>query len=444
MDRSPGFLIVFDSLKQVDVFNTYLENSWLYSDIVSDVDFPIKTSELALISLDKSTISHVCLLRRKKGRVATRKCRLDFTDITKLESPLKLEEILLNLPSKNAFHLRKSSAGGIKRITIGTWKALLNFFQKKYKEAFAKIVELNKLRTFKPEVYSRRGIEILVQEKDAVNLALRFANFSSEPIRHWVPTDTLAPFLKGLHNVNITEDSMIIHDSSVFKGWVPQKHDQLGTVSFTNDKGEVIQIWNVNRTPIERTLGVDLIYYHHKFNSYVLVQYKRMEKEEVKTIFGLDEVPDGYVEWVYRPIDKSYSEEIKRMREFERIAIREEDPTLLIDYRFNDDAFYFKLCPAESINPTSSEMIRGMYLPLSYWERLLSSPDTTGPKGGKYVSYKNASRYFTNTVFIELVQAGWIGTRNITSIQLNDLIQNILESGKSLVLAEVHKLGAEE
>ncbi len=439
MDRNPGFLIVFENPKQADIFNTYLENDWFYSDIVSDIDFPIKTLELALISLDKSTISHICLLRRRKSRVATRKCRLDFANITKLEPPIKLKEILLNLPSKNIFHFRKSSTGGIKRINTGTWSAVLNFLKKEHKEAFVKIVELNKLRTFKPEKYLKHGIEILAQEKDAVNLALRFANFDRAPIKSWVPTDTSAPFLRGLRNVSIPEDSMIIHDSSVFKGWERQKRDQLGTTTFTNEKGEVIQIWNVNRTPIERTLGVDLIYYHYKFNSYVLVQYKRMEKEEVKKVSELDRIPDGYTEWVYRPIDKSYSEEIKRMREFERIAIRKENLALLTDYRFNDNAFYLKLCPAELIDPASSEMIRGMYFPLSYWERLLSSTDTTGPRGGKYVSYRNAGRYFTNTAFIELVQAGWIGTRNITSMQLNSLIQKILESGKSLVLAEVRK-----
>lgn len=440
MKINPGFLIVFESLKQVGIFDRYLENGWLYSDIVSDVDFSIKDSELALISLDKSTISYICLLRRKKDRVATRKCRLDFTNITKLDSPLKFEEILLNLPRKNIFHLRKSSMGGIRRITIGTWKALLDFLQEEHKEAFDKIMELNKLRTFKSEVYLKHGVEILIQEKDAINLALRFANFSSEPIRHWVPTDSSAPFLKGLRNVNISEDTMISHDWSVFKGWVPQKHDQLGIVSFTNDNGEVIQIWNVNRTPIERTLGVDLIYYHHKFNSYVLVQYKKMEREEEERVFGIGDVPDGYAEWIYRPIDKSYSDEIQRMREFERIATKKENQHLLTDYRFNDDAFYFKLCPARLINPDSSEMIRGMYFPLSYWERLLSSVNTTGPKGGKYVSYRNAGRYFTNTLFVELVQAGWIGTRNITSEQLTKLINEILELGKSLVLAEVHKL----
>lgn len=439
MHNYSGFIIVFESHKQIGVFNAYFENAWLYCDILSDVDFSIKSSEIALISLDKSAISYMCLLR-KRNRVATRKCRVDFTNIVRIASPLQLEEITQNLPSRNALHFQKSTTGGIRRIPVGTWKALMDFFQREHRNVFDKIAELNRLRLFRSDRYKGRGAEILVQEKDAINLALRFANFSLEPLKQWVPPpDISAPFLKGLSNVKSSEDTMIIHDSLVFADWSPQKHDQVGTVSFVN-KDEVITIWNVNRTPIEKTLGVDLIYYHHKFNFYVLVQYKRMEKEYDEEVSESEELSSGYDEWIYRPIDKSYHEEIKRMKDFERIAIREENPSQLTDYRFNDEAFYFKLCPAESLDPNGTEMIRGMYLPLSYWERLLSSPVTTGTRGGKLLSYRNAGRYFTNTLFIGLVQSGWIGTREMTSNQITKLIHDILESGKSLVLAEVHKL----
>jgi hypothetical protein len=39
---------------------------------------------------------------------------------------------------------------------------------------------------------------------------------------------------------------------------------------------------NVNRTPIEKTMGADLVYYDNTYRSHVMVQYKMMTTEELK------------------------------------------------------------------------------------------------------------------------------------------------------------------
>ena len=63
---------------------------------------------------------------------------------------------------------------------------------------------------------------------------------------------------------------------------------------------EYLTILNCNRQPLEQTLGVDLIYYSHRFDSFVLVQYKRMS--------------EGTQGAEYRPgNDPSHEKELERM-----------------------------------------------------------------------------------------------------------------------------------
>jgi hypothetical protein len=54
-----------------------------------------------------------------------------------------------------------------------------------------------------------------------------------------------------------------------------------------------LTVINVNRSGVEHALGVDLVYYNHEFDSYVLVQYKRMKSRAVFlaagwVVLGLD------------------------------------------------------------------------------------------------------------------------------------------------------------
>ncbi len=102
---------------------------------------------------------------------------------------------------------------------------------------------------------------------------------------------------------------------------------------------------NANRTGIEKTLGVDLVYYHHSFDCFTMVQYKRMT--------GGEDQP------VYRPdSDASYSAEIERMKQF--LTCRSNDsPCDVSAYRIGENPFFFKLCEAKQ-EQHWSRMLPGM------------------------------------------------------------------------------------
>ena len=425
--------------EQVEYFQTYLDSDWTYSDVISDATIKVNSSEIALVTIDNISITHVCLLLKKRSRVATRKYRVNFSTIYSLDKPVPFESIKSDLPAKYWTHLQKALKQQVSRITSNTWNGLVEYFSNKHSETYKAIDSLDKLRNIRSKTYSDPNAPIYAQEKDAINLALRFAGIGTAQLKEWMPSkDKDVPFLQGLSEVRLREDTMINYDWQIFGNWRPMTKDKVGSITFENNTHtDRITIMNVNRTPIEETLGVDLIYYNHKFKAYVLVQYKRMETEEIKN--KKDKYSHDY-ELVYRPIDKSYKKEIKLMHDFEKNSIKKDDSSSIKDYRFNPQAFYLKLCPADEIDLNSDDMIKGMYFPLEYWDRLLSSPETTGPNGGKRITYNNRGRHFTNTLFISLVQSGWIGSREITTDEISSIINKTLVSGKAVVLANVEPI----
>jgi len=292
-----------------------------------------------------------------------------------------------------------------------------------YPNKLEEIEELERVIDGKNSMYHGAGAEIIAQEKDAICLALRVAGFSDPDLPVWSSSDEPAPFLSGFKSVSIREDPMVAHDAEVFGDWKRISRYVVGATEFVKE-GHKLTIMNVNRQKVEETLGVDLIMYHHTYKSYVMIQYKRMNKE--------------HLQYLYRPNDKSYKSEINKMNKFMEIISDDEQGSLgePQSYRLNNELFYFKLCPAEPIDLFSTKMIGGMYIPLLYWKSLLGSKKTNGPKGGKLVTYDNVSRHINNTLFIELMQNGWIGSRVKSSKIVSNIIRDSISRNNSVILAK--------
>lgn len=111
------------------------------------------------------------------------------------------------------------------------------------------------------------------------------------------------------------------------------------------------------------------------------------------------------------------------------------EPLLQKEFRLCWHPFFFKLCAVTEFEPGKQDLIPGMYFPLDFWEALMESDTLTGPRGGKSVSYDNAGRWINNTLFISLLQDGWIGSSTRCSDVLTKAIRSILETGRSLVFA---------
>ena len=157
------------------------------------------------------------------------------------------------------------------------------------------------------------SVEQVALERDAVGVALdifdRSSQLRQETLRRWVPPPgTLPPFLKGIEQSKLTEEQMLAHDSKVFPG-AEAVAIHIGATFTVGER--TLSVVYLNRTSVEKSLGVDLIYYNHQFDAYTLVQYKRMNKGPVKK-----NAPDS---WVFRPSsDRNFGIEIERMQQFRR------------------------------------------------------------------------------------------------------------------------------
>jgi hypothetical protein len=128
-----------------------------------------------------------------------------------------------------------------------------------------------------------------------------------------------------------------------------------------------------NRLKLEEQTDADLIYYNETYCSFVLVQYKSMDRGSKGP------------ELRWRKNDK-LSEEIARMDVLlETLGTLPADESVA-SFRLHTNPFFLKLCPRIIFNPDDKGLFPGMYLPLDLWRRLARDPATRGIHGGRFIS----------------------------------------------------------
>ena len=72
-----------------------------------------------------------------------------------------------------------------------------------------------------------------------------------------------------------------------------------------------------------------------------------------------------------------------------------------------------------------------MYFAREHFEELLDKQRR--PRNGMRIGYNDVDRYFSNTMFVDLVRDGWIGSRGPASDAIKSLIRESLDSGRAVV-----------
>lgn len=421
MNNNSGFLyIVSEPARAASLKDIILEKD-TFTDAISSKDEKPKDLELCLLSFDSKTLAYVALARRGH-KVATLKYSVRFSDFVDL-GQLSFAMVKRKIDSNFKSHFLGAYSGLGGRIPHGTWNALIACIKRIVPNVATELDRLELKRRQKHKSYTGHVYDLLAMEKDATSLALDIFDVErSRILETWNPSQNLsAPFIAGLYKFKLREDAIIAKDSRIFGDWVKKQQEHItGAIEFTRDD-EKLTILNVNRTPIEKTLGVDLLYYHHRYKSFVLVQYKRMEKEGNSSELG------------FRPVGKQYGKELSRMRQF-KIKHSDNDSSSFDNYRLNPEAFYLKLCPSVVFNSLKTELLMGMYWPLDAWDSLLGDSCVKGRNGGIRITYKNAGRSINNSLFVQLVQDGWIGSRGVVSDALNYVTRMVL-AGRSVTVA---------
>lgn len=264
-------------------------------------------------------------------------------------------------------------------------------------------------------------LETIVREqRDAVGLGLELAGVDSRflPPAELIPAGV--PFLRGLEAATVHEAASIRHDATQFPDWIEVESEHLDIWHYRDpdDPERRVTVLYADKGPLEQVTGTDLIYYREEVAAFVLVQYKRMRREE----------PSGMRS--YRP-DGQLKLELARMR---GLGIVDAPPTAVWESRLSADPFYIKLVNPDLQAGAHRRLVPGMYFSLELFELLQSFPGVQGPKGGVAIGWHNAPRYLTNTQFIELVRGGWLGTRGQASALLNRLIGEVLRTGRGAIV----------
>lgn len=441
MAQSGGIFVFFDELRRAELIEEREEGGYYsFSDAFSVPDWEIKSLQVALISFSERNFDYAALAKKGK-KVVTAKSKVEFSDLVSLDS-LPIKSIENKLKSSVKSHFIRSSQGAGSRVPLKTWQNVISIIRELRPEQASEIDRLLSIKEI--SLYTLRGgaSEIILQEREALGIALDIFDISrqlrKEVLGSWAPNleDVtksagsfegylkLPPkgrcsFLSGIPKRYIQEESAIQHDLVNWSGMTGVH--EAGYSRF--QKGDrSLDVIYANSNALEKTTGVDLIYYNEVYTSFVLVQYKLMK----------DRLKDGSV--IYRP-DKQLVKELKRMDKF--VGRYYQDTNILCheDYRLCDDGFMLKFVPNNGIQPTSSELIKGMYITRKYMRFLMSDNGPRGKRGGKIVDFKNSPRYLTNTEFSNFVNKGWIGTRGIQSKVLKNLIKQYLETGNAVLVA---------
>ena len=306
------------------------------------------------------------------------------------------------------------------------------------------IDRLISLATITKYCLTGESAEILLQEREALGIALDIFSGSNElrkdVLRTWAPildevrnynnaekTAKLSPkpggssfFLSGISKRHIQEESAIQHDLFNWDNEKARLHS-MGISTFRQGS-RILEVVYANKNDLEKTLGVDLIYYNKAFHFFVLVQYKLMKDKSEE---------EGYY---YRP-DSQLRDEVSRMNAFYKKYGETESIKTHKEYRINSDGFFFKLVPNKGIQAASEQLISGMYLTRKYMNFLLGDDGPKGKQGGALISFNNSPRYVTNTEFVNFVNRGWVGSNCEQSDILCELISSFLKAGQAVLVA---------
>ena len=362
------------------------------------------------------------IARGRRGvRAGTDLRRLNLEDLFTLTENVHIDALIERSSKRFKAKLsEKLHSGGL--LPAKSFQELLGVLSEYAPQAGSTLAGFSEARNRRIRGLGAKARESLAEQKEAVATAMNIAGIDRKELLNWDIDESEKPssFLDGLSQVRLREDPMVISDSQVMPGFDAIRTTPFNSVVFENDRRK-LTVLITNRQPLEELLGVDLIYYNETFKSFLMIQYKAMEQEALEA--------------VYRFPNQQLDAEVVRMKGILAELRKCPQSADADSFRFSDNPFFLKLCPRIVFKPDDVGLIKGMYLPLDYWDSISNHESMNGPRGGKRIAYSNVRRYFDNTTFLTLASDAWVGTTISQSEKLEVLIRSTLEAGRAVVFA---------
>lgn len=351
------------------------------------------------------------------------KDKLEIWNLASFAKPVRISFVKARIKGKQAWRAKKAIEGG--HVSPAAFNLILEALSRADPDA-ARIAQglIDKGPTPTDITPTNASINWAYQ-RDAVITSLEIAGIPKEQFivesqlgRN--ASNDLSSIFDTEEDVTTIEDLAILQDlDTTNEDWRFVKRQHYPAKTFTNGETKLTVIL-ANKLPLERQLGVDLIYVNETLNSVVFVQYK---------MFGGLDGEDGY-----RP-NEQLDIEISRMDDAAILLSDIEEDESCVGYRFGSDPFFLKFCSKLLTHDTAGH-VPGIYVPVSYWKRLIKDQTGRGKKGGTVVHASTfGRRYFTPTHFIDLVDRGWAGTTALQTVVLASYLKAMLKGKKGVVLA---------
>jgi hypothetical protein len=377
---------------------------------------------LCFISTKKGQITHVArsvvYYAAESGRD-----KLDIWNVMAFQKPVRVVALNKKIAGKQAWRARHALGGG--HISAAAFKLVMDALRQVDPDAATIAEGLVDRRPPSPDPTPTRAKENWAFQRDAVVTSLEIARIPKEqlnvlPQLEGDATPGLTSIFDSDDDVTTVEDLAILQDlDNANEDWAFIKRQRYPAKLFTNGDTKLTIIL-ANKLELEKQLGTDLIYVNETLKSVVFVQYKMFA--------GVDG------EKGYRP-NAQFEEEIARMD----TAMATLDAVAADDtcdgYRFGTDPFFLKFC-SKLLSHDAKGHVPGIYVPLSYWKRLVTTPAAKGKKGGTVVYAETfGRRHFTPTHFIDMVGRGWVGTSALQTDVLAPYLRAAMNGKKGVVLA---------
>jgi hypothetical protein len=377
---------------------------------------------LCFISVKRGYLTHVA---RSVVYYAAEsgKDKLEIWNLMPFSKQVRTAAIKAKIQGKQGWRAKKALDGG--HISTAAFELVLDALRRADSEA-ASVADGLVDRSPLPSDPTPTTAKInWAYQRDAVLTCLEIARIPKEQLKIRAQLDESAPaewtsIFDSEDDVTTVEDLAILQDlDSKNEDWQFVKRQRYPAKTYVNGDTTLTVIL-ANKLPLERQLGVDLIYVNETLKSVVFVQYK---------MFAGTDGENGY------RLDDQLTKEIARMdaaaAKFSQLGHDESCD----GYRFGTDPFFLKFC-SKLLSHDDIGHVPGIYVPVSYWKRLVKTSKAQGKKGGTVVYAETfGRRHFTPTHFIDMVNRGWIGTSALQTEVLAPYLKEMMSGKKAVVLA---------
>ena len=325
-----------------------------------------------------------------KSAITTFETRVSINSLSKIymSSFIDLSSKFRDEKIEKTFKNKLSSDLEVINLTSATSKATINALLEDKNNHYALSKAFNRLNISKSKDYID-----LVQE-DAENMALKIFGIDVNK--------------KTRYESRLYEDNIIQSDLNNLEGFTKVAADYTGRVCYIKNQ-ERLTIYHSNKLPLEKMLGVDLIYINETMNSVVMIQYKMLERE--------------YEDWVFRP-DLQMKKEVSRMKLPKSLGSHEGS-------RLNSNPFFFKFIKREAEGLGSSFVIS-----LEHYQHYISTENAKGPRGGERIGFDTLKRnYLTSSNIIDLIRSGYVGTHVQETKAIKLIVDEVAKGNKEVIIA---------